>query len=639
MNNKKRVVSRKPMMVNNRPAVFLAGLLLPFAVAADIIFDGTLGDTGPGQVVVGPDGDGTITNGTVFDFEGEERGSNLFFSFSDFGLSNGESVTFTQEGSNSYSNLISRVTGVNISDIDGAVINDISGSSFYLFNPNGIVIGPGATLQISNGANPFFSFGAAQGVEFDQGGIFSADLLDELNFSVTAEELLLPNPYFSADPGDGEPAGLVIADLADGEFVVLEVLEDDGEQLQAVDNGSLQFYADNFDVRNASISGGVSSGSVSFQNSQFATRSDFVDSFVTGGETGSVQFIIGGGFFVDTTSIESKGGVSIQERADLNADLYLTNTVGVDADEEAVVSTESRRFFAGPGGGGTAGDIDIDVTNLAVRGYTINSSGSDTSGDINITADSVIIDGATAVDANGDPIGEPLGFGSSVASKDIPIDGIPDDGASDVGDVVINTDKLTLAAGSGIDATSQTGDGGEVLLNLNDGESLTGGADIFGTIDVSSDTGLAGRFEVFDVNDSGEGSGTTSVLIAGDGEILANGEHPEIFDGDGGSPPTIQIDASSLILDGGRLEAKNNSPVDGENNNPSEVRINVGTFSMLDSDANGPAEIITTGGELGGEGVVDGFGQGGNVFINASTVDIDGGASTSIIRTRAGANG
>src|SRR2546423_1618799 len=102
----------------------LCTLLLP-ASQAQITLDGSLGPRG---ALTGP-------NYAIPDSVGQIRGPNLFHSFSQFNLSQGESATFT--GPNTIANIIGRVTGGSPSSIDGTIRSQIPGAHLYLFNPSG----------------------------------------------------------------------------------------------------------------------------------------------------------------------------------------------------------------------------------------------------------------------------------------------------------------------------------------------------------------------------------------------------------------------------------------------------------------------------------------------------------------------
>src|SRR5262249_53729289 len=58
----------------------------------------------------------------------------------------GETATFT--GPESVTNVISRVTGGELSEIDGTLRSTIPGADVWLLNPRGVVFGEGATLDV-----------------------------------------------------------------------------------------------------------------------------------------------------------------------------------------------------------------------------------------------------------------------------------------------------------------------------------------------------------------------------------------------------------------------------------------------------------------------------------------------------------
>src|SRR5947199_2294968 len=115
----------------------------------------------PAQTLVGPDYSITANLG-------KQVGGNLFHSFGQFGLATGESAAFS--GPATVGNVIGRVTGGNPSSIDGRIQSNIAGASLYLINPNGIVFGPHATVNLSGS----FHASTANYVKMSDGAKFQA---------------------------------------------------------------------------------------------------------------------------------------------------------------------------------------------------------------------------------------------------------------------------------------------------------------------------------------------------------------------------------------------------------------------------------------------------------------------------------
>ena len=119
------------------------------------------------------DGTGTLVTptGNRFDIYGGTRsgdGANLFHSFEEFGLSNGQVANFLSNPE--IRNILGRVTGGSPTLING-LIQVIGGeSNLFLMNPAGIIFGSHATLNVP----ATFSATTATGIGFGGGNWFNA---------------------------------------------------------------------------------------------------------------------------------------------------------------------------------------------------------------------------------------------------------------------------------------------------------------------------------------------------------------------------------------------------------------------------------------------------------------------------------
>jgi filamentous hemagglutinin family protein len=119
-------------------------------------------------------GDGANANGTIV-------GSNLFFSFSQFGIAAGDTALFQCPGGCAgVTNVISRVTGgvttvgatptaANPSNLLGTLTSTIGTANFWFFNPNGV--GVSGTVNVPVSASYFIS--NANRLNFNNGTFFS----------------------------------------------------------------------------------------------------------------------------------------------------------------------------------------------------------------------------------------------------------------------------------------------------------------------------------------------------------------------------------------------------------------------------------------------------------------------------------
>jgi filamentous hemagglutinin family protein len=138
--------------------ILTSGIVLP--VAAQVTSDGTTNTT-----VNSVGNNFNIINGI-------DKGNNLFHSFSNFSIPTGSSATFNLVNTPNINTIFGRVTGGNISNIDGLIrtVNSNNPVSLFLMNPNGIIFGQNAKLDIGGS----FVGTTANTIKFTDGTEFNA---------------------------------------------------------------------------------------------------------------------------------------------------------------------------------------------------------------------------------------------------------------------------------------------------------------------------------------------------------------------------------------------------------------------------------------------------------------------------------
>lgn len=181
--------------------------LLPAITLADMATDGTMG---PAVQLSGPD----MTIGADL---GQTRGNNLFHSFHHFNIPTDQQATFS--GPSHIQNVVSRVTGGEVSKVDGTLRSTVGQADVYLINPSGVVMGPNAKVDVPAALH----IGTADELRFSDGSRFSARDPKSSTLTSAAPEafgFLTPQPASlrldsaQLDLKPGQSATLTAGDIA-----------------------------------------------------------------------------------------------------------------------------------------------------------------------------------------------------------------------------------------------------------------------------------------------------------------------------------------------------------------------------------------------------------------------------------------
>jgi filamentous hemagglutinin family protein len=555
-------------------------------VVAQIVPDNSLGTENsivvPNVDILGSDGNlinSDTPNGTLYDRidGGAIRGNNLFHSFQEFNINEGRGAYFSNpEG---IINILSRVTGGNVSNISG-ILGVLGNANLFLINPNGIVFGPNARLDV----NGSFFASSADGLLFENGFEFAAS-------NPEAPPLLTINiPIglnFRENPGSLTVQGSGLNQARFGFVGVVQAVLDENRGLSVPAGETLGLIGGDLNINGGLIkaeSGRIELGAVgsnslvnfiptetgltleydntqNFQQLIFNGRAGIIASGVGGG--GAIQIVGQQVTASEGTEIQSFN-LDANPGGQVNIKATEINLSGIDPNTSAPTRVVTGTFDAG-----NSGNILVEAAErLTIEdgaGIASDTSGTGLGGVVTVISPEVTVKGTTPTEISP----------SAIASATF--------GAGDAGAVMIQTDRLKVqdgAAVGGIISPVDIGETGDVAsVNIQAAES----------VEVSG-TSANGRLP------STINAGTASSGNAGD----------------------IEIDTNQLRIEaGGNISAATLS-----NGNAGNININASESILLDDaetplNSNFPTVISTE---------TIGSGTAGNITLNTGQLSIRNGA-------------
>ena len=492
----------------------------------------------PSSAQISPDGTTSTTvdaNGNNFTINnGEPAGNNLFHSFQEFSVPTGGEAFFNN--ATDIANIFSRITGRNISNIDG-LIRANGTANLFLINPNGIIFGENASLDIGGS---FYS-STADSILFDQGEFSASDSNNPPLLTINAPIGL----NFRDNPADIQVQGATLViqpsralafiggniDINGGRFnapsghIEIGGLADAGT-INLEENLSLNFpdniargnvlITNNSTIRTISDNG----GRISFQAKDLTISDSTVFSGILP-QSGTPESL-GGNIEVDAT-----GSVALNNGSQIDSSSFGIGSAGnITINARDSVTIDDTAIFSASLNQGQGGNIDIVSNNFEMNNQSRISAlttGLGSGGDLNIQATSISLSNTSAI-----------------------INGTQGEG--NAGNINIQASSLSFTDGSGItSSTDAVGNAGNINVNASD--SVT----IIGTAPVEVINGVQGGFSsgFFSSSDApatGQGGTvtvTTDRLQISDGAVIGARTKTTAFGGN------VIVNANNLDITGG----------------------------------------------------------------------------------------
>ncbi len=557
-------------------ASFLLSAFFSTAALAQIKTDGSVGPAA--QSLSAVSGQFTIPQKL-----GRLSGSNLFHSFKDFNINTGESATFTTS-STGISNVISRVTGGNVSNINGTLaLRAADGTpAFWFINPAGVAFGQGASIDVPGA----FHVSTAHYIKFPDGKLYS-DTQNVSTFSSAPPEAFgfLGTTRASIEVTAG-------AKLNNGDhtlnLIAGDITIDGSEVLNAA--GAMNLVAMGTAIGEVSTSGVTSqaaSGMVKVVNDSW------VGSLNSNDVNASPVTITAGNLLVDNSLLATKtvgsgqGGdlrIQVADTMSVLNDSYVASKSGGPGDAgnvaigTASLVMDNSLITSYNWGSGNGGSVNIQVTGeMKISNHTFVGSeneGPSRTGNVNVTANTIQADDSFIASGNWDA--GPGGTVTVKAAGEIKLSnysylGSQSGSDGNAGHVSVNAASLIIDASRLTSLSFGSGNSGNVNVQVSGPISILSGGYISAD---SYSTGNAGQVSVransllinpkdsseytfissdslFEDNSSvGGNAGTITVQVAGRIDLLNGGQISTQTYSTLGKGGSIDVKAAQINIDG-----------------------------------------------------------------------------------------
>lgn len=627
---------------------------------AQIVPDATLPN--PSSVSTN-DNISVITNGT-------QAGSNLFHSFEEFSVPTGGAASF-QQIDPEINNVISRVTGSSISNINGLIEalqtnGAVSSANLFLINPNGIIFGRNALLNIGGS----FLASTASSLKFADGNTFTTTT------SPSTQPLLTVSVPIGLQ--FGKPAASIQVQGAGLRVSSGKTLGLVGGNL-TLTGGGLEAAAGRIEL--GSVAGAVTPDTVPTEVSITPIDKGYALGY---GNVQNFQDIQLSQRATVTTSGSGGGDIQVQGRRITLTDgsQAITNTQGADlggtlavSGSESVeirgISTSGNPRASGlfaqviPEATGTGGNITIAAKRLLVQdGATVSTStsGVGTAGNLTVRAEDLVeVSGfrssfrSSLRTTSGQAATGDGGNLSVEAGRLIVKDGAQvlsaTFGAGKAGNLAVQNatevnlvggiaaDKAFLPSGLFTQAKSEASEGGGNLSLSTQKLIVQGGAQINST---TSSVNRAGDLTVkaADVELSGDALSATGELITNDlGLPFPSGLFAGTDIGSKGQGGTLTVETNRLNLKDGAVVQTSTLGEGGAGDLIVKASESVELIGTAKGSQFPTSLLAVSGGIPGFPGVVEATGRSGNLRIETGDLTIQDGAAVAVSSLNPDSNG
>ncbi|PSB49158.1 hypothetical protein C7B80_02880 [Cyanosarcina cf. burmensis CCALA 770] len=451
---------------------------------------------------------------------GATRDANLFHSFREFNVDEGRAAIFTNPAG--IENILTRVTGSNPSNILGTLGVAGGNANLFLLNPNGIIFGANARLNVGGS----FVATTANAVRFGEQGVFSATNPSNPGLLTVNPSALLFNQIRAAAIQNNSIADSGLNPSA--EFTATGLRVPDGNSLLLV-GGEIDINGGGLNAFGGRVElGGLAGAGIVGLNGQgnnlslsFPDGTQRSDVSLSNGAGVDVTASAGGSIAVNARNLEMtegsylfagiEGGLASENSKAGNIDINATGAIYLN--NESIIANQVL-----PGANGQGGDVNISASSLRLEGgaqintitfgagkggnLTVNASSevqligtskdsqfssslttsaqsnsTGNAGDLNLETPSLQLEGGAQVSAA--TFGAGNGGSLNVDSQIVQLSGTNNDGfpsslstsaqpnsTGDAGNLTIKTDTLRLESGAQVSAaTFGAGNGGSLNVD------------------------------------------------------------------------------------------------------------------------------------------------------------------------------